>query len=515
MRVLIFHGYLLRGTGSNVYNAELAEALAKLGHEVHLLCQDRSADELEWVDSVGGPGKPGAVTVHVPDIGGLLPVYVADSYAGFEVKTFSDLTGSELDRYLDANVAAVQAVEREAGAPEAALSNHLVMGPVILARAGLGAATGGKGYASKVHGSALEYTVKPEPERFLPLAREGMEAASGVLVGSRHTGESLWRALELDGLEEKTRLGPPGVDVELFSPAADEADADRRLGDLALRLKRDAAEGTDTTWGRDPRAAADAAEWFAGGGGPRALFVGKLIVSKGVDLLLAAWPLVLAAHPDARLLVIGFGEYRETLQRLWMGLATGNADTGRQIAARGRGLEGGEEGRLEMLADFLDDPHRASGAYYRAAVAAPGSVRFAGRLEHEEVADVVPAADALVFPSTFPEAFGMVAAEAAAAETLPVGAHHSGIAEVSGKLAAELPESAAPLVSFELGGRAIEDIAERLNAWFGLPEAEREPARAALRETAARIWSWDGVANGVIAASEGRLDGLAHVPSGR
>ena len=48
MRVLIFHGYLLRGTGSNVYNANLAQALARLGHEVHLICQDRRA-ELDWV----------------------------------------------------------------------------------------------------------------------------------------------------------------------------------------------------------------------------------------------------------------------------------------------------------------------------------------------------------------------------------------------------------------------------------------------------------------------------------
>ena len=105
-----------------------------------------------------------------------------------------------------------------AGPPDAALANHLVMGPVILARAGLGTADGGPGFAAKVHGSALEYTVKPEPERFLPFAREGMEAASGVLVGSRHTAESLWEALEQPGLEEKTRLGPPGVDVELFAP---------------------------------------------------------------------------------------------------------------------------------------------------------------------------------------------------------------------------------------------------------------------------------------------------------
>ena len=52
-KVLIFHGYLLRGTGSNVYNANVAQALARLGHEVHLLCQDREAASLDWVDAVG------------------------------------------------------------------------------------------------------------------------------------------------------------------------------------------------------------------------------------------------------------------------------------------------------------------------------------------------------------------------------------------------------------------------------------------------------------------------------
>ena len=53
VRVLIFHGYLLRGTGSNVYNAALAEAFARNGHEVHLLCQDRAPLELPWVDAAG------------------------------------------------------------------------------------------------------------------------------------------------------------------------------------------------------------------------------------------------------------------------------------------------------------------------------------------------------------------------------------------------------------------------------------------------------------------------------
>src|SRR6266576_6234219 len=134
MRVLVFHGYLLHGTGSNVYNASLAQALARQGHEVHLLCQDRHAAELDWVDAVGDweggelhvrelreAGHPGSVTTYTPDIGGLLPVFVPDRYEGFEVKAFPDLTDEELDRYLETNVAAVQEVVEAVGKPDAAL----------------------------------------------------------------------------------------------------------------------------------------------------------------------------------------------------------------------------------------------------------------------------------------------------------------------------------------------------------------------------------------------------------
>src|SRR5260221_262671 len=174
MRVLVFHGYMLRGTGSNIYNANLARALARLGHEVHLLCQDREV-ELE------------GVRIHNPDIGHLLPVYVKDPYEGFEVKAFPELTEAELDHYIEANVTAVREVAQAAGGIDAALANHLVMGPAILARAEVGP------FAAKIHGSALEYTVKPNP-RFLPYAREGMEAAAAVLVGSGPTAKSLWKA---------------------------------------------------------------------------------------------------------------------------------------------------------------------------------------------------------------------------------------------------------------------------------------------------------------------------------
>jgi glycosyltransferase involved in cell wall biosynthesis len=446
MRVLLFHGYMLRGTGSNIYTASLARALAGLGHEVHLLCQDRQV-EIEGVE------------IHNPDIHGLLPVYVKDPYEGFEVKAFPELSEEELGRYLDANVAAVRAVAEATGGFDAALAGHLVMGPAILARAEVGP------FAAKIHGSALEYTVKPHP-RFLPYAEEGMNAASCVLVGSRHTAESLWAALpEVAGLEEKTRLGPPGVDTEAFRPRP---------------LSR--------------------------GDGPRVVFVGKLIVSKGVDLLIAAWPLVRAAHPDAKLQIAGYGEYEQGLRRLLAALGRGDLDDAREVAKLGRGLEGGSAEPLPILSAFLADPPPG---YAEAATGIGESIELIGRLEHDEVAELLPEAEALVMPSSFPEAFGMVAAEAAACGVLPVSAGHSGMLEVSRELAATLPAGAAELVSFPVEEGAVEAIAARLNGWLELPESERVEAREALVATARRLWSWEGVARGVLAASAGQLAELS------
>src|SRR5512132_2798430 len=175
MRVLVFHGYLLRGTGSNVYNASLCAALARSGHSVDLLSQERRPHELDFVDAVGtweaGRARvevlrePVRVTAWRPDIGGLLPVYVADRYEGIEARSYLECSDAQIERYLAANVAAVRDVAARAR-PDAALANHLVAGPAILARA-LGDDVP---YAVKVHGSALEYVVKRDPGRFGPLA---------------------------------------------------------------------------------------------------------------------------------------------------------------------------------------------------------------------------------------------------------------------------------------------------------------------------------------------------------
>ena len=389
MRILIFHGYLLRGTGSNIYNVELSRWLVRLGHEVHLFCQDAQAAELDFVDAVGRwrDGQlhtevyraPVRCTVYLPDIGGLLPVYVADQYAGFEAKPFPELTDAEIERYIAANGAAIRDVVA-AVRPDAALANHLVMGPVILARALAGQVP----YAVKIHGSALEYTVRPQAGRFGGYAREGLQGATGVLVGSRHTAESLWEVVDMPGLPARTRLLPPGVDTRRFHPRpVDEATA--RLAALAARL-----EAAPLAWGGDPGAgqallAADPAR-------DRIVsYVGKLIVSKGVDLLIAAWPLVVHQVPAARLIVAGFGGYRPGLMELTYALARGDLAAARAVADKGRELEGGPPGELHFLAAFLDSLDGAERGRYLSALGgghAPGALHRADRARRRVRADV-------------------------------------------------------------------------------------------------------------------------------
>jgi glycosyltransferase involved in cell wall biosynthesis len=317
------------------------------------------------------------------------------------------------------------------------------------------------------------------------------------------------------GADHRAAAGAPGGDRAGAGRAASNRGAPGRAapGRGAPGAARGGRRGAPA-----PPAAADAGSSFArsaaeaaaalGALDPRrdriVAYVGKLIASKGVELLLAAWPLVLARVPDARLLVVGFGAFRGELEALAGALAgalaRGDLDAARALRAEdGRALP-----ELTAFLDALDDP----AAYRTAAAGMTDRIHWAGRLEHDELADVLPAADALAMPSTFPEAFGMVAAEAAACGALPVVAGHSGMAEVAAALAAAVPPEVRPWLTFEVGAHAVTQLADGLAGWLEAPSELRGRARDAIVEVARARYSWDGVARTMIAAAQGRLDGL-------
>jgi len=417
VRILLWHGYLLGGTGSNVYTRQLAREWSRAGHDVTVLSQEPRPEAYDL----------GGAAVLRPDVHGFLPVFVLDRYEGYDVRRVQDCTRDELDAWVDANAAAVRALLPA----DLVFTNHVLLGGPV------GAATGAR-YAVKAHGSELEYSMRGDPE----LGRwggESLEGAAATFVGSAHIRTVLE---EVCGTVERVHEVPPGVDVELWTPeergaALDALEREARL-DAPNPGNRDERHPDD---GNAPRLEA----FLTGDAPPTVVFFGKLIEQKGVDVLLDAF-----AGLDARLVVVGFGP---------------------------------ERGRLEG---------RAATEGIRAL--------FTGPLEHRHLRHLLALADACVVPSVFPEAFGMVAAEAAAAGCPPVVSRHSGLAEVAAGLEQALPTSLGELVSFPTADAAA--LHGRLERLLALGPEDRATLRTTVRAVVEERWSWASVAERLLGAAD-------------
>jgi glycosyltransferase involved in cell wall biosynthesis len=403
VKILLWHGYLLGGTGSNVYTRSLARAWSRLGHEVVVFSQDPHPEAHEGLDGVA---------FIRPKIDVRLPVFVLDRYEDLEPAYLQDIPPSERQRFVELNAAAVR---RELPA-DYLFVNHVLLGAPVGAAVGMP-------YTVKAHGSELEFSMRGN-EELAAWARDALVSAEEVVVGSEHIRDVL---AEVVGWTERVRIVPPGVDVDEFRPEP----RHEALEQLVQEARRDGPRGSE----RDPdEDNAERLEAFLAEEEPTVAYVGKLSDEKGVSLLLEALQGV-----DARAVVVGFGPAREELEAV-----------------------AGER------------------------------VLFTGALEHRHLRHLWPLADVSVTPSVFPEAFGMVAAEAAACGSPPLVARHSGLASVAEGLEAEYPAEHRHLASFT-SADAI-DLAEKLKGILGLPRPEWEVLSAAARRAAVERWSWERIA---------------------
>ena len=130
---------------------------------------------------------------------------------------------------------------------------------------------------------------------------------------------------------------------------------------------------------------------------PLILYVGKLIHSKGVHSLLSVFVRA-RRQTNARLLVIGFGTFREGLQALTLSMSAGDRRLVESIAETGRLLEGGPAGPLEHFG--------LSEALLRDAAGMEDGVEFVGPLGHANSRGSLPAADVGVVPPSSPRPSG-------------------------------------------------------------------------------------------------------------
>ncbi len=472
MRIGLYHGYELTGSGSNEYTRYLAGALAARGHDVHVLCREPD------------PGMcPEGCTLHTLPTGAVYPVYLTDKQRTGNVKAFSALTDAELDQYHEENVEAVKDIL--ARHPVDVLHcNHLVYQPVV-------AADLDTPFVAFPHGSSIEYVLRRDA-RLWERARKALRRARGVISGSR---EMLARMHELfPGERWPEEIVGVGVDTSLFQPMGVDA-LDRINGpydgkppeqhaELIARLDAgDYAALTDyheaydhSQPDTDFEAKLRAVPW---GDGRVLLFVGALAAGKGLQNLIAA----LARVPDAHLVIVGSGAYREVLEGLVHSIDTGNETLFTHLRDRGFDLDRSElTGAWERVGPFVAAPLSAR-------------VHFLGRLGHDRLRYVFPCADLAVFPSVVPEAYPLVLMEALANNVLPAVSDFSGFADGLATLEPLLGKRVVDRMRLPMDAAGI---ARKLTTLL-----EAEPV-VGLREIAVEHFDWSVVAENMTAAY-GRL----------
>lgn len=552
MNICIVHGYLLSGTGSNIYVQNLVRQLCLKGHDVQLICQEPHPEALNFVSeafvadnsthrlkkrfererSQDGTGR---CLVYIPDLEGILPVYVYDAYQGFQVKELHLMSKEEIDAYAAKNIWVIRKVLQENDI-DLVISNHTVMQPYEVAEARSSGAYGT--HVMVPHGSALNFSVK-RSETLVPYAVRGAEDARSVVVSqhARKEFEGFFVPYVAD-IEEKVVVIPAGVDIEKFRPITNENEKQKYLSRVCqdigglVRGGRTQAQVIDF-WdkvGRRPSLTQipeliketkslynywspdadiidklqrlDTEKNFV------VMYLGKYLWTKGIHLLIAAVPRILKVHPNSYFLIVGFGQFREILELMVYALSSGELELFRAICFHTQELfPGAGVDHLRFLTEFLDNLDQTGKAqeYFKSAtdLNLAEHIIFTGYVGHDSLANLLPCADLAVATSIFPEAFGMVAAEALSSGVMPVQTHQSGFIDVINVVKEHFRDSFGGLKRLDLDEMLVPNLANNITVLFDYFSEMSDNERADIRQRCARLaeenFSWASIAERFVA----------------
>ncbi len=539
--IAVLHGYLLEGSGSNLWTRSIISSLCRRGKTVHLFCQENHGDIYPFITEMRiyerdgfcrvawsrDPVEPGRCILHKPMLGDLLPVYVRDRYEEFtRVVPMIELSDSEIGAYIECNVEVVARVVREEGIG-IIHANHAVLMPEVARRV---RKLCGTPFVVMPHGSAIEYAVKKD-SRFRDFAAAAFRESAGMFVISNEIRRRVLDLFpEIEGLDLKMRELNLGVDTTLFRtlepagraeqidgflqymadvPRGRQADAPEKLRSGLENRSGTSVEQLQTLFteiGNYDHKKPDenleesirSIDWEHD---EIMLFVGRFIASKGLQAVVTALPDLLEHHPRLRLIAIGHGPQREVMEAFLQALERGDEALARFIAAHGRDLEmGGLSGpykELEAYWDSLGETgtrqwfERAQNMIHR------DTVVFTGYLTHPMLCYLFPCTDVSVFPSVVAEAGPLVFLEALASGSFPLGTDFAGMGASINSTIPWVSESVADAMRLRPDPHhLISDIAARAHTALGFGGAHRE----VLRDVAVGKYDWQAVSLGLYEA---------------
>ena len=519
MRIGLYHGYELTGSGSNEYTRYLAKSLLEAGHEVHIICREEHPETIPYLRQ-SFTWKPSGIAkelftykhaitrcvLHQLSHAAVRPVYLTDKQRKGTVKSFTALSDSELAEYHQLNVRLVTRVLL-AYPFDILHANHLVYQPVAALEA---CKITGTPFIIFPHGSAIEYTVKPD-KRYQDLALQAILGSAGIISGNREVRD---RILNLypehwQTILDKTRIVGVGVDTSLFKPV-ERSQRDHSIqqliethsgggkdpdlkAELHRRLHNGDIQATRDYWNRYDHALPDTdlneqlkrIPWDQN----ILLFVGALTVGKGLQSVITALPSVLHEHPETHLIIIGAGAYREVLEALVYAISRSNKDLLLQLNEKGLDLDRNElTGPWEDVQTYLNNPEHLSFVLEKGK-GIEHHIHFLGRLDHSRLRYVFPCADLTVFPSIVPEAYPLVVMESLSNGVLPLVSYFSGFRDSVDDLRPLLGETLNDLMKIPVDKETrVTTIVSNLNTL--LADESVKTIRPTLRQIAVENYDW-------------------------
>ena len=459
MKIGIYHGYNLTGSGSNEYTRYLAKTFLAQGHTVHIICREFQPEKIEFVGQLWQWKRDGSCdisiankhlektcTLHQIPYGDFYPVYITGKQSSDTFKEFVNLTDEELDAFKSLNIKLLMAIFSRIEI-DVLHANHLVMQPSLAIEA---CKSHNIPLIIYPHGSAIEYAVKKDP-RYQVEARKSIIECQGLIIGNHEVRERICNLFPdlRDLIMKKTQIVGVGVDTTLFVPKPKSL----RQASITSFLEQTSVKNAQ---GKSPEAVSmlhkelgktnyqsilsngetyvqnnldkniDEKLQSLNLAQPIILFVGALTVGKGLQSLICSLPDIYKTHPGAQLVIIGAGSFREILEAFIYALANNDQLLLRYLTETRFAQEHSEEAELwqdvRHYLEHLADPDE----YYDLARRLLDQVFFLGRFNHDQLSYVFPCADLAVFPSVIPEAYPLVLMESLANGVLPMVSYFSG-----------------------------------------------------------------------------------------
>ncbi|MHA2101405.1 MAG: glycosyltransferase family 4 protein [Candidatus Kariarchaeaceae archaeon] len=521
MKIGIFHGYELVGSGSNQSTSYLAKSLAKAGHEVHILCREPSPESIDFIDkaiqwdSEGASkvlfeketNKNGVCIIHQLPLPPINAVYINDTQRPGNVKAFSEMTDQELKEYHRFVTNSLRYVLK-AFPVEILQTNHIIYQPVVAAEV---CEELNIPFVIYPRGSAIEYTVRHD-NRYKELALSPILKASCLIVGNQEVRD---RITDLypeyrDEILSKTEIVGLGVDTSLFSPVkikqrkksieniysyapfggkfpklTEELYSRLDKGDIysisdyreAYQIKQPDSNLIDKL---------EKIPWESN----ILLFVGATIAGKGLQTLIVALPFILKQNPDSHLVFVGSGVSREIFEALVYAIATKNEKLLEILVDKGFDFDPAElTGPWTDVKSFLSNNKNKTDLFNYGSDLLK-HVHFLGRLDHNILRYVFPCADVGLFPSIIPEAYGNVLFESLANGVLPMATYFSGLAVGMDNLIQHLGQELIDLMKIPIDDSTrIPGLIKNLTHL--LSDSTLESISLKLRKIAVENYDWD------------------------